>query len=139
MYRIILDENSYIISYSIVTDSEHEKEVPGGVIVEQIPSWDSIEHMKSYKYIDGKFELDSDKYLKELNNCKCEKSKGSISDEIELLKEKLSESDYMIIKMYECSLVGKETEYDISALHDERQEIRDRINELETKLITEDE
>ena len=36
------------------------------------------------------------------------------------------------------SLVGKEREYDISALHDERQEIRDRINELETKLITED-
>lgn len=54
------------------------------------------------------------------------------------LKQQLTDSDYKVIKCYECSLVSKEMPYDIETLHMERQEIRDRINELELQLEDED-
>ena len=52
-------------------------------------------------------------------------------EEIEKLKEKLTESDYKVIKCYEVSLVGGTLPYDSAALHEERQAIRDEINRLE--------
>lgn len=53
---------------------------------------------------------------------------------IESLKAQLTDEDYKIIKCYEASLLGNELPYDISALHQSRQSIRDRINELEELL-----
>ena len=50
------------------------------------------------------------------------------------LKAQLADTDYQIIKAYEYALVGLEVEYDITALHTERQGIRDEINELEEQL-----
>lgn len=47
------------------------------------------------------------------------------------LKSALSETDYKIIKCYEYQLAGLELPYDIATLHAQRQEIRDKINELE--------
>ena len=47
-----------------------------------------------------------------------------------LVRPKYS-SNYKIIKCYESSLVNEDTEYDIKALHDERQKIRDEINTIE--------
>ena len=47
------------------------------------------------------------------------------------LKALLADTDYQIIKAYEYALVGLEVEYDIEALHAERQAIRDEINALE--------
>lgn len=55
-------------------------------------------------------------------------------NQISALKQLIEESDYKIIKAYEYSLVGKECEYDIQALHDERQNLRNEINSLETEL-----
>ena len=40
----------------------------------------------------------------------------------------------MIIKSMEYSLVGIEPPYDITELHEQRQMLRDRINELEAQL-----
>ncbi len=51
--------------------------------------------------------------------------------QIEMLKEKLTLSDYQIIKCYEYSLAGKELPYDITVIHSERQTLRDKINELQ--------
>lgn len=51
--------------------------------------------------------------------------------DIQALKDKLSGSDYKVIKCYEASLTGGEMPYDVAAIHAERQTIRDRINELE--------
>lgn len=51
--------------------------------------------------------------------------------EVDLLKEQISSTDYKIIKCSECSLAGIELPYDIKALNEERQALRDRINELE--------
>lgn len=50
------------------------------------------------------------------------------------LKMQIDSTDYKIIKAYEYSQVGLETEYDMAELHQERQEIRDEINILEEKL-----
>lgn len=51
--------------------------------------------------------------------------------EIDYLKEKLTDTDYKIIKSYEYQLAQLELPYDITELHSERQAIRDRINQLE--------
>lgn len=58
----------------------------------------------------------------------------TIETQIGELKQRLSESDYKVTKCYECSLVGETLPYDIQALHDERQAIRDEINHLESLL-----
>ena len=51
--------------------------------------------------------------------------------QIEILKNRLTESDYKVIKCQECILTGKPLPYDVEELHEERQAIRDRINELQ--------
>lgn len=43
----------------------------------------------------------------------------------------LSAGDYRVIKCYEAQLVGEPMPYDMAAIHQERQTIRDRINELQ--------
>lgn len=55
----------------------------------------------------------------------------SAKEQINELKAQLSATDYKIIKCSECQLVGKEMPYDVATLHEERQAIRDQINQLE--------
>lgn len=63
-----------------------------------------------------------------------ERIKQDILNTIYYLKHQLESSDYKIIKCYEYSLVCEEcAEYDINALHIERNELRNQINELEIK------
>ena len=50
------------------------------------------------------------------------------------LKAELSATDYRIIKCSEASLLGEELPYNASELHATRQALRDRINQLESKL-----
>lgn len=54
--------------------------------------------------------------------------------EIERLKAELQESDYKVIKCAEAMAVGVEMPYDMTALHKERQAMRDKINKLEQQL-----
>lgn len=42
--------------------------------------------------------------------------------------------DWKIAKIYEYTLTGKESPYDINELSAKRQEVRNRINELEEQL-----
>lgn len=53
---------------------------------------------------------------------------------IRALEAQLTETDYQIIKCYEYSLVGLELPYDIQALHEEREAIREQIRELEASV-----
>lgn len=55
-----------------------------------------------------------------------------VRTEIERLKNSLGESDYKIMKCYEAYMLGGTLPYDIDTLHKERQQERDRINELES-------
>lgn len=50
------------------------------------------------------------------------------------LIESLQASDYKIIKATEYAALGLECEYDLNALHQERQSIRDQINQLELEI-----
>jgi hypothetical protein len=67
----------------------------------------------------------------EIEADRIEASKPSVEEQIAALKEQLSSTDYKIIKCSEAQLVGEELPYDITALHAERQAIRNQINELE--------
>ncbi len=62
--------------------------------------------------------------------------KKKVQTEIATLKAELSDGDYRIIKCYEASLAQTDMPYDIDTIHEERQMIRDKINELEIKLAS---
>ena len=59
---------------------------------------------------------------------------GLLLSEIERLKSELQESDYKVIKCAEAMAVGAEMPYNMTALHKERQALRDKINELESEV-----
>lgn len=54
--------------------------------------------------------------------------------DIESLKSELQESDYKVIKCAEAMCLNEELPYNMTALHKERQALRDKINELEEQL-----
>lgn len=53
---------------------------------------------------------------------------------IEELKASLTDTDYQVIKCYEASLIGAPMPYDMTELHNSRQEIRDQINNIDQKI-----
>lgn len=59
---------------------------------------------------------------------------GLVFSEIERLKSELQESDYKVIKCAEAICLNAELPYDMTALHKERQALRDKINELEKAM-----
>ena len=59
---------------------------------------------------------------------------GLLLSEIERLKSELQESDYKVIKCAEAMAVGAEMPYNMTALHKERQALRDKINKLESEV-----
>ena len=59
---------------------------------------------------------------------------GLLLSEIELLKSELQESDYKVIKCAEAMCINAELPYNMTALHKERQALRDKINELESEV-----
>lgn len=63
-------------------------------------------------------------------------SAQSVEEQIAQLKGQLQATDYQIIKCYEYQLLNIELPYDIEALHEERQAIRDQINALEIELLS---
>lgn len=56
------------------------------------------------------------------------------SEEIERLKSELQESDYKVIKCAEAICLNAELPYNMTELHNERQALRDKINELENSV-----
>ena len=61
-------------------------------------------------------------------------SKIKVNKSIITLKQQLSDSDYKVIKNMEAQLANEEFPYDSVTLHNERQALRDKINELEELL-----
>ena len=59
---------------------------------------------------------------------------GVVLSEIERLKSELQESDYKVIKCAEAICLNAELPYNMTELHNERQALRDRINELESEV-----
>lgn len=86
--------------------------------------------MKARAYINGEYRtIDVEDYqptAEELRQAKLA--------EIEQLKAQLSESDYKVVKLAECLAIGSEMPYNAQELHQQRQAIRDRINQLESEV-----
>lgn len=59
------------------------------------------------------------------------------SAEIERIKSELQESDYKVIKCAEAICLNAELPYNMTELHNERQALRDKINELEKAMSDE--
>lgn len=64
---------------------------------------------------------------------------NNLENEISSLISKLSSfasdiGDWKIIKCYEATLQGKSLPYDIDDLMEKRQQVRDRINEIQQEL-----
>lgn len=130
MYKLTLDNLNYINSYAVVFDEICKN---NEVVVENIPNISTIEELQSYQYVDGEFVFDGEKYIKLTTLATTYVALSNVQNQIKELEQELSASDYKIIKSYEQSLVGLECEYDIAALHAERQAIRDKINQLQVQ------
>ena len=128
MYAIILDEENYLKDYS------DRVRKPRSILVNSIPDEEDPEKMQCYKYIKNKFVLDADKWAA----IEAERAElARVADtkrQIQELKDTLVSTDYQIIKCYEYSLNDLELPYDVAKLHEDRQAIRDQINELEASL-----
>ena len=74
-------------------------------------------------------ELDAEEY-----KISIDEQQANIQMEIKRLKSELQESDYKVIKCAEAIAVGAEMPYDMESLHNERQALRDKINELESEV-----
>ena len=59
---------------------------------------------------------------------------GLLLSEIERMKSELQESDYKVIKCAEAMCINAELPYNMTALHKERQALRDKINKLESEV-----
>ena len=74
-------------------------------------------------------ELDAEEY-----KISIDEQQANIQMEIERLKSELQDSDYKVIKCAEAMCINAELPYNMTALHKERQALRDKINELESEV-----
>lgn len=138
-YAINFDENKYIESYSDKVRN------PESVLVNEIPNESDPEKMRCYRYINGEFVFDADKWAaieaqraeQEAERAEAARING-INAEIDSLKNQIGASDYQIIKCYEYFLNDLPMPYDVKEIHEERQAMRDKINELEEELKAEE-
>lgn len=89
-----------------------------------------------YTEPDTSMDVENNYSEEQLLEIEKDKKRNEITSNITALKNQLDSTDYRIIKTYEYYLVDKSSEYDIKALHDEREKIRNDINSLEEELET---
>ena len=117
-----LDENNYYTGHYATVGS-----VENGVAVKELPGYEELERQLACKYINGNWIFDENKYQEILKAKEKENTKGEIAK----LQRQLADTDYKIIKCSEYQLAGLEIPYNVAELHQERQTLRDKINELE--------
>lgn len=127
--KVQLNEQGYFTgNYAIVGDIENSIEV------ESLPpyEYDSLKQ-QSCKLVDGNWVLDEEHYNQLVSEFEARKVEQQKQLEIAQLQKQLDDTDYKIIKCQEYSLAGLELPYDIEQLHNERQALRDKINELQAQ------
>ncbi len=115
MFRISFDEQKYVKETYYDESGDYE-----------LPANFDFNHMNCYQLKNNKIVLDEKKLISII-----EKENNQLI--IQELKNELNSTDYMVIKSYEYYLAGLEIPYDFTKLHTQRQELRDKINELEKK------
>lgn len=133
-FQVFLDQNgeycisgSYYHGYNTVYRNDEETALYNGYQL----SCDGSVWTEPVTEEDSEPEL-TDEELAEIER---QNKISDIGAQISSLKAQISDTDYQIIKTYEYSLVGLESEYDIASLHQERQQLRDKINELSEQLV----
>lgn len=111
---IIFDENNYVKILDANDNGEYDIDYD---------SFD-VKHKECYYLKDGKLKFDKEK-------AKSQDEKENNQLIIQELKNELNSTDFMVIKSYEYYLAGLEIPYDFVKLYKQRQELRDKINELE--------
>ena len=127
--KVQLNEQGYFTgNYAIVGDIENSMEV------ESLPpyEYDSLKQ-QSCKLVDNSWVLDEEHYNRLVSEFEARKVEQQKQLEIAQLQKQLDDTDYKIIKCQEYSLAGLELPYDIEQLHNERQALRDKINELQAQ------
>lgn len=125
--KVQLNEQGYFTgNYAIVGDIDNSIEV------ESLPpyEYDSLKQ-QSCKLVDNSWVLDEEHYNQLVSEFEARKAEQQKQLEIAQLQKQLEDTDYKIIKCQEYSLAGLELPYDIEQLHNERQALRDKINELQ--------
>lgn len=122
MIKAGLDSNNYYTGNYANTGN-----VKNGIKVNSLPPYSEIEKQMSCKYINGNWIYDENRYQEILQQKSIEERQAQIS----ILKEQLNQTDYKIIKCSEYQLAGIDMPYDVVVLHQERQALREQINELE--------
>lgn len=99
------------------------------IYVEEEPQVVQLSEFQSQKlrYRDEGFQIVG--YYETIDN-----SPERIAAEINRLKSELTATDYQVIKSYEYALAGQPLPYDLNGLHSERQQLRERIRELEQRF-----
>ena len=68
--------------------------------------------------------------------CNITEQRHALEEERLSLMQTLSKGDYKVIKCAEAQIVGAEMPYDATALHSERQAIRDRLNAIDAEITS---
>ena len=71
-----------------------------------------------------------------MNMCNITERRHALEEERLSLMQALSKGDYKVIKCAEAQIVGAEMPYDATALHSERQAIRDRLNAVDAEITS---
>ena len=144
MIKIEIDENNYLTgNWASIGGNDDWIEV------EELPTNDRVK-LRAYEYENNEFIFDEDKYNTLLEDSEKRKKIAESITETKKIKETLSASDYKVIKNIESIMsdmlrllstlaekldvedIDKEKiPYDVDLIHSERQELRDKINELE--------
>lgn len=134
--KIELDENSYLTGNWATIGGDET-----WTSVEALPeTTNDIKKLQCYKYENNEFVFDEEKYTNFVEKITKEKEKNNTLTEIKQLKNELESNDYKIIKLSEITAkfisdnYNVELPYNIEELYQERQNIRNRINELEKSI-----
>ena len=117
-----------IIKYQLMTKVNHGTEDEPNIV----QTFNACEIQCSDEHFEANYAMAlKEAYNGEVTVEEAAEPELTTEEQIAALKEQLSSTDYKIIKCSEASLVGEELPYDITALHAERQAIREQINALE--------
>lgn len=149
LLKYLNEENTYEINFKKI--SKNIVEIIGDFPIQDLgftlsrvnqnDNWDYSSFTTIYRELDdgAQFSNDGSVYVEpEIIEPKepTEEENKTVEIQVEItqLKAELAASDYKIIKCAECDLANESAPYNIYKLHDERQALRDKINELESEL-----
>ena len=136
---IIIDkETGYIVNPETLTKGENLdilnifRNIEGNIVIP--PYLEVVEMDETRSDPDKPYHYKHYYYINDVVECRYILSADLIEKEIDRLKKELSDSDYIVIKSYEATMIGQSVEYNMDEIHISRQKLRDKINELEELL-----